>query len=94
MKTIVWLEAAQQDLQRLYDFLRPHSPDAAIRLVHSMIDAADTLAEFPKKGRPWEPDPDFLELVMPFGAHGYVIRYREHDDKVVIVRVWHGRESR
>ena len=32
------------------------------------------------------------ELVVPFGAGAYVLRYRVHRDTVIIIRVWHNRE--
>lgn len=94
MARIVWLPEARDDLQRLFDFIEPHSRDAATRAINTLIDSAETLRDFPEKGRPWPPDPKFRELSVSFGARGYVIRYREHSDQVVIVRVWHNREDR
>ena len=94
MPDLVWLPAARDDLQRLYEFIEPHSPEAAARAVNSLITSAETLRDFPQKGRPWQPDPEFRELSVSFGARGYVIRYREHGSQVVIVRVWHAREER
>ena len=32
--------------------------------------------------------------MIPFGAGAYVLRYRVHDDTVVVIRVWHNREAR
>ncbi|GMR22257.1 MAG: hypothetical protein BMS9Abin37_0593 [Acidobacteriota bacterium] len=34
------------------------------------------------------------ELIIPFGAGAYILRYRIHRDAVVIIRVWHSREAR
>jgi plasmid stabilization system protein ParE len=34
------------------------------------------------------------ELILPFGASAYVIRYRTADQTIVIIRVWHGHEDR
>ena len=94
MAVLLWLPQAQDDLQRLFDFIKPHSPTAATRAVERLVLAAEKLAEFPKSGRPWLADPDFCELSVSFGARGYVIRYRELNDQVVIVRVWHMLEDR
>ena len=94
MAPIEWLPDAKADLQRLYDFIRPHNPQAAARAVEAIILGVDQLAEFPEAGRPWEPDLDFRELIVPFGARAYVVRYRLFGERVIIVRVWHGLEDR
>jgi len=89
-----WLPDALDDLKRLHAFIAPHSPQAAIRAVNRLIEAADSLMEFPQKGRPWDLEMDFRELPVRFGARGYVIRYRYYDDEVIIARVWHTLENR
>ena len=94
MATVKWLPEALDDLKRLHAFIEPHSPAAARRAVDTLIEAADSLAEFPEKGRPWDLEIDFRELSVRFGACGYVIRYRYVDDVVVIVRAWHALEHR
>lgn len=94
MITLKWLPDARHDLQRLHAFIEQHSPDAALRAVNTLIEAAETLAEFPDKGRPWELEPGFRELMVKFGTRGYVIRYRRHENLVIIVRVWHHLEDR
>jgi plasmid stabilization system protein ParE len=33
-------------------------------------------------------------LVVPFGSGAYIVRYRVDRDKVVIARIFHGREDR
>ncbi|MFK7732970.1 MAG: type II toxin-antitoxin system RelE/ParE family toxin [Pseudomonadales bacterium] len=88
MAQVRWLRAAQHDLQRLYDFVFPHSPDAATRAINTLVDAAGSLSDFPEKGRPWDAEPGFRELPVEFGARGYMIRYRLVDDLVIIVRVF------
>lgn len=94
MVTVRWLPDALDDLKRLHAFIKPHSPTAASRAVDALIEAAETLVEFPEKGRPWDLETDFRELSVKFGARGYVIRYRYIDDQVFIVRVWHALEDR
>ena len=94
MATIKWLPEALDDLQRLHAFIEPHSPGAARRAVNTLINAADSLAEFPEKGRPSDVAVDFRELSVQFGARGYLIRYRYLDNVVFIVRVWHALENR
>lgn len=94
MAEIAWLPEARGDLQRLYDFIARHSPEAAARAVQAIVAGVDGLADFPEQGRPWEPDTAYRELIVPFGARGYVVRYRVLGARVVIVRVWHGLEER
>jgi plasmid stabilization system protein ParE len=94
MAIVRWLPEALDDLKRLHAFIEPHSPDAARRAMATLIEAADTLAEFPEKGRPWDLEMDFRELPARFGARGYVIRYRYADGEIIIVRVWHALEER
>ena len=94
MTEIRWSPAAQDDLQRLYEFIAPYSRDAAVRAVQTLVDAADTIVDFPERGRPWEFDQDSRELLVRFGARGYVLRYRYRDDVIFIARVWHGLEER
>ena len=94
MAQVRWLPEAMSDLKRLYEFINPHSADAAARAVNTLLAAAGSLADFPEKGRPWQQEPTFRELAVQFGAKGYVIRYRIDGDSVIIVRVWHALEDR
>ena len=94
MTTIKWLPEATDDLRRLHAFIEPHSAEAAEKAVLTIIEAAESLMAFPGKGKPWEPDTNFREWGVSFGAKGYLIRYRLHGDQVVIVRIWHGLEDR
>jgi plasmid stabilization system protein ParE len=94
MITLKWLPEALDDLKRLHAFIEPHNQEAAVRAVATLVEAAEFLMEFPEKGHPWEPDTNFRELPVRFGAKGYVIRYRFHENQVIIVRVWHALETR
>ncbi len=94
MKLVV-SQAAQADLLRLHDFLAGTNPDSAQRAVSAIISAIESLDLFPERGRP-SPLSGARELIVPFGQSSYVVRYA-HDtagDELVIVRVWHSRESR
>lgn len=94
MANLRWLPDALGDLKRLHAFIEPHSPQAAIRAVNTLIKATESLTVFPQKGKPWDLEMDFRELPVRFGARGYVIRYRYFGDEVIIVRVWHALEDR
>ncbi len=94
MASLRWLPDALEDLKRLHAFIEPHSAQAAIRAVNTLIEAANSLQEYPEKGRPWNLEMDFRELPVRFGARGYVIRYRHYREEVIILRVWHALEDR
>ena len=94
MARVRWLNESKDDLDRLYDFIAEHSTDAADRAIRTLIKAGNSLADFPKKGRPSQIEAGFHELSVPFGKRGYVIRYRLLDGDVLIVRVWHALEDR
>ena len=94
MAEIVWLSDAQDDLKRLSDFIASQSVPAAKKAVQEILRGVKQLEDFPELGRPWEQDHQFRELVIPFGARGYIVRYIVEANKVVIIRVWHGLEDR
>ena len=90
----IWLPQAQADIQRLYDFLLERDPGAAERAIRAIQLGAQRLLEFPRIGRRMDDDTERRELYVPFGAGAYVLRYRIHEDTIVVIRVWHSREER
>lgn len=90
---IAWLEPAIADLQRLRAFIATHNPEAAGRAARLILAAVAPLATSPRIGRPVGDLPGFHDLIIPFGASGYVLRYRIDGDAVYIVMVRHGREA-
>lgn len=90
---LVWSPAARRDLIRLREFIEPHNPDAARRAAEALKKAADLLLEHPAIGMRIE-DRDDRELFIPHGQRGYIMRYRLHNETIVILRLWHGLEDR
>jgi plasmid stabilization system protein ParE len=90
---IEWLTPAILDLQRLREFILPHSREAAQRAVKVIRTAAETLETNPHIGKPVEDMPDYRDLVIPFGSAGYLLRYRIQGDAVYIVALRHGKEA-
>jgi toxin ParE1/3/4 len=92
---VVVSRAAAADLERLRLFLSEQSASASKRAVEALAAAIDSLEIFPERGRP-SGIPGVRELVVPFGASAYLLRYAYLglSDSVVILRVWHGREAR
>lgn len=91
---VIWLHQAQGDIQRLFDFLLERDPVAAERAVRAIQTGARRLADHPQIGRPMNDDSGRKELLVPFGAGAYVIRYLSQRERVVVIRVWHSREER
>jgi len=91
---IVWLPAAVRDVMRLRDFIRTKNPAAARRAAIRIKEAIEILTNNPAAGRPVEDLLPFRDLFIAFGAGNYVLRYREDDTRIVVVRIWHSREER
>ena len=90
---LVWTAAARADLIRLRRFIDPHNPAAARRAAEAIAEGAKLLIEHPAIGKRVEGRDD-RELSIPFGQRGYVLRYRQDGQIVVVLRVWHGLEQR
>lgn len=87
--------AARDDLKRLYRFLLDYDLAAARSALDSIVKSVEMLRAFPFTCRKAEGDNPFLrELLISFGASGYVALFEIQDDKnVVILAVRHQRED-
>ena len=86
---------AKDDLLRLYDFLLEKNIDAAERALDAMKEATNLLRFSPFSCRKVLADNPFLrELIIPFGAAGYVALFEIESGNVVnILAVRHQREE-
>lgn len=82
-----WLDCAILDLQRLRDFILPHNKETAHRAFRIIRAAVAPLETNPCIGKSVEDLPDYHDLVIPFGASGYVLRYRIQGDTIFIIAV-------
>jgi toxin ParE1/3/4 len=82
-------------IERLRTFLDHANPGAARRALALIWTAIERLQDFPALGMPTE-DPDIRQIVIRFGASGYIVRYAilPETADVFVTRVWHGREAR
>lgn len=77
---------AHDDLQRLYDFLLEKDHGAAERAFAAIRQGTDLLRAFPFSCRKADADDPFLrELIVPFGASGYVMLFEIEDGQTVTV---------
>ena len=88
-------EAAQQDLERLFDFLAANDLEAAVRARAAMEKAYEFAEAMPFGCRKADDSNPFLrELVIPFGAAGYVVLIEiEDDETVAVLAIRHQREE-
>ncbi len=87
--------AARDDLRRLYVYLLERDAPAARRARDTIAKGMELLKEFPFTCRKASPDTPFLrELLIPFGAAGYVALFDVEDaHTVTILAVRHQRED-
>jgi toxin ParE1/3/4 len=81
------------DVERLRTFLDQNNPDVTRRALARIWTAIERLQEFPALGIPTK-DADVRQIVIRFGASGYIVRYVAEANDIVITRIWHGREAR
>jgi plasmid stabilization system protein ParE len=90
-----YTKAAREDLRRLTAFLLERDLKAARRAIDAIGKGIELLREFPFTCRKAAPDNPFLrELVISFGAAGYVALFEIEDgETVTILAIRHQRED-
>lgn len=88
---------AEGDLLGLYEFLLEHDLATAERTLEAIKDALRLLEQFPfscRKAGDGRRGPRLREMVIPFGASGYVALFEIEDaGTVTILAVRHQREN-
>ena len=87
---------ARGDLVRLRAFIAKHNPAAAERLARRLIQGIERLLRNPRLGRRVTVAPDQMapEEIRDWVVGEYVVRYLIADERIVVLRVWHGKEQR
>ena len=93
-REVIWLPDAVTDLMRLRRFIRDKNPSAANRAANKIKEGVVILMTNPESGRPVDGLSAFREILIPFGAGNYILRYKEENLTIVVVRVWHSKEER
>lgn len=93
--TVRFTETAREDIKRLYAFMLAQDIQAAEKAIQTIEKAIELLQTFPYTCRKAQPNNPFLrELVINFGASGYVALFEIEDENVVtILAVRHQRED-
>lgn len=93
---LVFSPQAVRDLQRLHDFISEKNPAAAKRIAKSLRVGIARLKDNPQLGRRVRQAPDQWapEEMRDWVTGDYVARYLLLKDRIVVLRIWHGREDR
>ena len=92
MPSLIFSPRAVKNLKKLGEFLSEQSVAAVPAFQQSIAKELQLLRTAPKIGRPVS-DTKYRELVVPFGSSGYVIRYRENDNEIVVVAIKHQKQK-
>ena len=88
---IVWSPVALARLKETRAYVARDKPEAAARLATRIVAVVEALREHPYLGR-GSSQPDVRELVI--GRTPYIVLYRVHAKRVVILTIWHGAQQR
>jgi plasmid stabilization system protein ParE len=91
---VEWSARALADLNRFASFLQQHFPHLAPLIARELIGKAGIIGSNPKLGSTVDGDENYRRLVVRVLNAPYVLQYRIARDRIVILRVFHGRESR
>jgi plasmid stabilization system protein ParE len=91
---VEWSAVALADLNRFTGFLRQRFPHLAPLIASELIAKSEIIAVNPRLGPAIEGDEEYRRLVLRVLNAPYVLQYRIGKDRIVILRVFHGRESR
>jgi len=91
---IEWSARALADLDRFAAFLQEHHPDLATIVAREILDKAKVLEVHPQLGYPIDGHGRYRQVVLEVLRAKYIFRYRVAGQRIVLLRVWHGREER
>jgi plasmid stabilization system protein ParE len=89
-----WSEHALADLDRFASFVHQQHPWLANIVASEIIDRAQVLSEHPLLGRAIAGREEYRQVVLQVLDAAYVFQYRYDGQRLVMLRVFHGREAR
>jgi plasmid stabilization system protein ParE len=91
---IEWSAAALADLDRFADFLQDRHPRLSAIVGREIMAKAGMLTDSPRLGRAIAGRYEYRQAVLQVLNAAYVFRYRVLDDRIIMLRVFHGCERR
>jgi plasmid stabilization system protein ParE len=93
---LAFAREARGDLIRLRAFIARHDPAAAERAARRIVRGIERLLRHPRLGKrvTVAPDQTAPEEIRDWLVSDYAIRYLIADERIVVLRVWHGKERR
>jgi plasmid stabilization system protein ParE len=91
---VEWSDAALADLDRFVEFLNNERPSLAATVAAEIVSKAEVLSEHPRLGRPIMGREEYRQIVLQVLHASYVFQYRYDGGRLVMLRVFHGRETR
>ena len=87
---------ARGDLVRLRAFIARHDPAAAQHVARRLIQGIERLIRHPRLGKrvAIAPDQEAPEEIRDWLVADDVIRYLIANDRILVLRVWYGKEQR
>lgn len=92
--TLEWSAAALDDLDRFAAFLHERYPLLAKVIAAEIMIKTGIISQHPQLGRPISGSPIYREVPLAVAKATYVFRYAYDGDRLVMLRVFHGREQR
>jgi toxin ParE1/3/4 len=92
--TVVWSDAALADLERFAEFLHRQHPSLADKVAAEIISKVQVLTTPPRLGRPIAGRQEYRQIALQVLRATHVFQYRIDGERLVMLRVYHGRESR
>jgi len=95
MPQVIVAEGAARGLERCRRFLLDKNPLASRRASQAISNNLELLEKYPDIGRPYPAQPELRELIIEFGASGYVAlyRYQSEINAVYILAFRHQKEA-
>ncbi len=91
---VEWSAKALADLDRFAEFLHREHPSIAQHVAAEIIAKVQVFPEHPQLGRPIAGRDKYREIVLQIPGASYVFQYRFDGGRLVMLRVFHGREAR
>ncbi len=89
-----WSDEAIADLDRFAGFLNLKFPSLAAVVAQEIISKAKIIERHPQLGRPIGSSEEYRQVVLQVLNAAYVFQYRFEGERLVMLRVFHGRVTR